>query len=177
MTARTPIPARLGSKELRSLAELGAERAARVLAQLTETRVDVGPLRPGAALAAPPFDTGVIFRMEGGLGGHLGLFLDRASRRSLVRLLLDEEESETPPEMVASALCEVANIVASQTASAIADALDTTISLSVPQLALESAPTRFGEARGAAHGGFAVASELASPAAELRALLVFAPDA
>jgi chemotaxis protein CheY-P-specific phosphatase CheC len=93
--------------------------------------------------------------------------------------LLDEDEPEAPADMVASALCELANIVASQTVSAIADDLGDRISLSVPQLVLERAGEAFAAARATRGGGaseLAFASELAAPAAELRVLLVFAPD-
>ena len=92
---------------------------------------------------AQPFETGILFEVEGRLAGRLGLFLDPSTRRSLVRLLLDEEEPEAPPDRVESALCELANIVASQTVSAIADALGGSISLSVPRLALEQAGAAF----------------------------------
>jgi chemotaxis protein CheY-P-specific phosphatase CheC len=79
--------------------------------------------------------------------------------------------------MVESALCELANIVASQTVSAIADALGAAVTLSVPQLVHERAGAAFVAARGAAPGGVVFASELASSQAELRVLLVLAPDA
>ena len=122
----------------------------------------------------------MIFRVEGQLTGHLALCLDLLSRRALVRLLLDEDEPEAPPDMVASALCELANIVASQTVSAIADALGAAISLSVPELALERAAARLWELRAERGEGardLAFISELSAPGAELRVLLVIAPDA
>jgi chemotaxis protein CheY-P-specific phosphatase CheC len=179
MSARTPenLPASAG--RLHELAALGAQRAARALGELAGTRVGVGPLRAGDALKPPPFETGVLFEVGGRLSGRLGLFLDALSRRALVRLLLDEDEPEAPADMVASALCELANIVASQTVSAIADDLGGRISLSVPKLVLERAGESFVEARatrGGALSDLAFASELAAPAAELRVLLVFAPD-
>ena len=46
---------------------LGAQRAARVLAEFAGADVQAGPLRTGEALKAPPFETGVIFRVEGEL--------------------------------------------------------------------------------------------------------------
>ena len=121
----------------------------------------------------------MIFRFEGPLGGTLAFCLDLHARRALVRLLLDEDEPEAPPDMVASALSELANIVASQAVSAIADALGAAISLSVPELALERAAARLRELR-AAHGADAreqaFFSELSAPGSELRVLLVIAPD-
>jgi chemotaxis protein CheY-P-specific phosphatase CheC len=164
-------------ERLRELATLGAERAASALGELAGAIVGAGPLRSGDAEKAPPFEIGILFEVEGRLSGRLGLFLDALTRRALVRLLLDEEEPEAPAEMVASALCELANIVASQTVSAIADRLGGGISLSVPRLVFERAGAAFVEARAARDGStraLAFASELAAPAVELRVLLVLA---
>ena len=122
----------------------------------------------------------MIFRVEGQLTGHLAFCLDPLSRRAVVRLLLDEDEPEAPPDMVASALCELANIVASQTVSAIADAVGAAISLSVPELALERVAARWSELRAEHSEGardLTFASELSAPGTELRVLLVIAPDA
>ena len=102
------------------------------------------------------------------------------ARRALVRLLLDEDEPEAAPDMVASALSELANIVASQAVSAIADAVGGAISLSVPELALERAAARLWEMRAEREGEAreqAVLCELSAPATDLRVLLVIAPDA
>jgi chemotaxis protein CheY-P-specific phosphatase CheC len=174
---RRATPSSATSPErLRELATLGAERAACALGELAGANVGAGPLRAGNAEKAPPFEIGILFEVEGHLSGRLGLFLDALTRRALVRLLLDEEEPEAPVDMVASALCELANIVASQTVSAIADSLGAGISLSVPRLVFERAGAAFVEARsarGAATRELAFASELAAPAAELRLLLVF----
>jgi chemotaxis protein CheC len=161
---------------LRELAALGAERAASVLAGFANAPVHAGPLREDVAVKAPPFETGIDFAVEGALAGRLTLFFDTLSRRSLVRLLLDEEEPEIPHELLVSALCELGNIVASQALSAMADALGSSISLSVPKLELELAPTRLLAGRPQAQAAsVAFASELAAPGAELRLLLVFAP--
>lgn len=162
---------------LRELASLGAQRAAKVLGELAGTDVHAGPLRTGRALKTPPFETGVIFRFEGELEGHLAFCLDLLARRALVRLLLDEDEPEAAPDMVASALSELANIVASQAVSAIADAVGGAISLSVPELAIERAAARLWEMRaerGADAREQAFLCELSAPGAELRVLLVIA---
>jgi chemotaxis protein CheY-P-specific phosphatase CheC len=175
---RVPIPPE-EQQRLRDLAALGARRAARSLAEFTGAVVRAGAVREAEPAKLPPFETGVIFAVEGWLEGHLALFVDALSRRSLVRLLLDEEEPETPADMVASALCELANILVSQTVSAIADARGSLISLSVPELALELASSRFcaaRAARGERTGALAYASELSAPDLELRILLVVAPD-
>ena len=180
MTAATKPDAAARRERLRELASLGAQRAAKVFAEFAGASVQAGPLRAGEALKATPFETGVIFRVEGQLTGYLALCLDPLSRRSLVRLLLDEDEPEAPPDMVASALCELANIVVSQAVSAIADALGAAISLSIPELALERVAARLWEARaglGGAARDLAFVSELSAPGTELRVLLVIAPDA
>ncbi len=167
------------AERLRELASLGAQRAAQALGQLAGIRVEVGPACACDATKALPFEAGVLFEVGGQLTGRLGLFLDGLTRRSLVRLLLDEEEPEAPSDMVASALCEFGNIVASQTVSAIADTLGAGITLSVPRLALERAGSAFVAAcaaRGEAAGELTFASELEAPGAELHLLLIFAPD-
>ena len=161
----------------RELASLGAQRAAQALSTLAGARVEVGALRADDAQKAPAGETGILFELAGRLAGRLGLFVDAPTRRSLVRLLLDEDEPEAPAEMVESALCELANIVASQTVSAIADALGAAVTLSVPQLVHERAGAAFVAAREGGAGVRAFASELASSHAELRVLLVLAPDA
>jgi chemotaxis protein CheY-P-specific phosphatase CheC len=165
------------AEDWRSLAAIGAARAGRTLTTLAGAPVEVGPLRADPALK-PSGGTGILFEVGGRVNGRLGLFLDGLTRRSLVRLLLDEEEPEAPAEMVASALCELGNIMASQAVSAIADALGAAVTLSVPHLVLERAGETFvasGSERGTAAQVFA--TELAAPGAELCVLLVLAPDA
>jgi CheY-specific phosphatase CheX len=166
-------------QRLRELTALGARRAARSLGEFAGVTVRAGAAHEIEPAKLPPFDTGVIFGVGGWLAGHLALFVDALGRRALVRLLLDEDEPEAPPDMVASALCELANIVVSQTVSAIADARGSLISLSVPELALEAASARFAAAR-AARGEHAAplafTSELVAPDLELRVLLVLAAD-
>jgi chemotaxis protein CheY-P-specific phosphatase CheC len=162
-------------ERLRELASLGARRAARSLGEFAGVVVRAGaPVETEPAKLAP-YDSGVIFAVEGWLTGHVALFVDALSRRTLVKLLLDEEEPEASADMVASALCELANILVSQTVSGIADARGSRIALSIPQLWLDLASARFCEAR-AARGSLAFASELSAPDLELRILLVVAPD-
>jgi CheY-specific phosphatase CheX len=179
----TATPANDWHERLREIAALGAERGARVLGEFAGVETRSGPPCPPDAAKSPVFESGVVFEVEGALTGHVALLFDAPTRRSLVRLLLDEEEPEAPHDLVESALCELANIVVSQTVSAIADALGSRVTLSVPELALELAPTRLAAARSrrsggaGAAGGLAFANELLAPGAELRVLLVIAPDA
>jgi chemotaxis protein CheY-P-specific phosphatase CheC len=166
-------------ERLRGLASLAAQRAARSLADFLGAPAQAGEPREMDPVKLPACETGVIFAIEGWLEGHVALFFDALSRRALVRLLLDEDEPEAPADMVASALCELSNILASQAVSAIADAHGGRISLSVPDLSLELASGRFCElraARGRRTGALAFASEVAARDLELRILLVVAPD-
>jgi CheY-specific phosphatase CheX len=178
MTKATAANAAVRHERLRGLVSLGSQRAARVLAEFAGTAVQAGGLRAGEALESPLFETGVIFAIEGQLNGHLAFCFDPLSRRTLVRLLLDEDEPEAPPDMVASALGELANIVASQTVSAIADVLGGVISLSVPELVLDEVVARMQDLRSErGKGDLAASCELSAPGTELRVLLVIAIDA
>jgi chemotaxis protein CheY-P-specific phosphatase CheC len=178
MTATPKADVELRRERLRGLVALGAQRAAGALTEFAGATVQAGGLRGGEALKSPPFETGVIFAVAGRLGGHLAFCLDTLSRRALVRLLLDEDEPEAPPDMVASALGELGNIVASQAVSAIADAVGGSIALSVPDLALEGVVARLQSLRGGrGEGDLTVSCELSAPESELRVLLVVAIDA
>ena len=166
-------------ERLRGLAALAAQRAAGSLTDFLGVPAQAGEPREFEPDKLPGCETGVIFAVEGWLAGHVALFFDALSRRALIRLLLDEEEPEAPGDMVASGLCELSNILASQAVSAIADAHGERISLSVPDLPLELATERFCErraARGRRAGALAFASEIAARDLELRILLVVAPD-
>ena len=180
MSAATTLqipPAEL--ERLRGLALLAAQRAARSLANFLGAPAQAGEPREMDPVKVPACETGVIFAIDGWLEGHVALFFDALSRRALIRLLLDEDEPEAPADMVASALCELSNILASQAVSAIADAHGERISLSVPDLWLERATGRFCElraARGPRAGALAFVSEIAARDLELRILLVVAPD-
>jgi chemotaxis protein CheY-P-specific phosphatase CheC len=166
-------------ERLRGLAALAAQRAAGSLSDFLGVAAQAGEPREFEPDKLPGCDTGVIFAVEGWLAGHVALFFDTLSRRALIRLLLDEEEPEAPGDMVASGLCELSNILASQAVSMIADAHGGRISLSVPDLSLELATGRFCElraARGRRAGALAFASEIAAGDLDLRILLVVAPD-
>jgi CheY-specific phosphatase CheX len=173
MSAANPPPS-AEHERLRDLATLAARRAARALADFTKSVVRAGPLRESVAGKLPTCDSGVFFAMDGWVTGRLALLFDPLSRRSLIRMLLDEEESEAPPEMVASALCELANILASQAVSAIADARGSLVSVSVPHFEPELASTRFASACG---GALVLSCEIAASDLELRIVLALAPSA
>jgi chemotaxis protein CheY-P-specific phosphatase CheC len=165
-------------EHLRELVALGATRAARAIGELASVRVEAGALSVGAWTELPGFDSAVLFEVEGRLGGGLALSLDAASRRMLLRRLLGAEESAAPADTVASALAEVANIVASQSLSAIADALGGKISHSVPRAERSAAALAdWMSERAAGPRSFVAVCELCAPRAGLRLQLLFALDA
>ncbi len=178
------VPAVTTDKEtlrLRALAQLGAGRAAAALADLlgrawkSQTRVVDSTLTLEGVDDAT---LGVIFEMEGAVGGLVGIFLPPAARDRVVSALVPEEENE--PSVIESALREAANIVASQAVSAIADFLGGRITLSIPVLVEEQAAPAFAQRlaeRSSRRLEMSTASDLMDPEAELHALLVLSPDA
>ncbi len=166
---------------LRALAQVGAGRAARALADLLgpvwKTRTQV----VGSTLTLEGVDDAtlvVIFEMEGAVGGLVGIFLPPAARDRVVSALVPEEENEQ--SVIESALREAANIVASQAVSAIADFLGDRITLSIPVLVQEQAAPAFAQRlaeRSSRRLEMSTESELRDPAAALHALLVLSPDA
>ncbi len=166
---------------LRALAQVGAGRAARALADLLgpvwKTRTQV----VGSTLTLEGVDDAtlvVIFEMEGAVGGLVGIFLPPAARDRVVSALVPEEENEQ--SVIESALREAANIVASQAVSAIADFLGDRITLSIPVLVQEQAAPAFAQRlaeRSSRRLEMSTESELRDPEAALHALLVLSPDA
>jgi len=70
------------------------------------------------------WDTGIFCELEGDLAGTVAVFLSPRTREAVTELLCGE--ASPPQEIAASALSEFGNILASQTASAIA--LESTLS-------------------------------------------------
>ncbi|MBM4382925.1 MAG: chemotaxis protein CheC [Deltaproteobacteria bacterium] len=85
--------------------------------------------------------SGVIFEVQGGLGGVLGLLWPPASRDALLNALLGENASIEAQAQ--SALQEVANIAASHFATALGQMLGESVLISVPQLETSGAPAAF----------------------------------
>ena len=164
------------------LASIGAGWAAAALTQLLGRTVtsEVPALRE---LEHPsekgPWRTALVFETEGPLAGVIALLLTRASVAQATGMLLGgaAEVSET---MADSALRELGNIVASQTVSAIANTIGGRVMLSIPTLihddaerALEAVVALRRNERSAP----CIECALSDPSQEVRALLVFAPDA
>jgi len=118
--------------------------------------------------------TGIVFETEGDLTGLVAIVLRAADRDLAVSRMVGE--ADPGDHVVASALRELGNIIASHTVSAMADSLEATILPSVPTLVMDDA----GEVllslitqRGAE---LRIEADLLDPDGDLHALLVFAPD-
>jgi len=159
-----------GGISLEALARRGAVRAAAALAALVGGAGRAGHLFAVAPEALAGYESGVGFALGGALEGRVALLVARGAREALLGAL--GAAAAAAPE---SALEEIANIVASQAACAIAEALGARVTLSLPE---RLAP---GGAKALASdlppGRRALASELALPAGAPAALLVFVPQA
>jgi chemotaxis protein CheC len=94
--------------------------------------------------------SGVMFEVQGGLGGALGWLWTPASRDALLSTLLGE--SASIEAQAQSALQEVANIAASHFVTALGQMLGESVLISVPQLEMSGAPMAFA-ALATLHGG------------------------
>ena len=165
---------------LRELAHIGASWAANALSRLTDrtilTRVPVvhGPER---FRKRGEWVTGVFCDLEGGIAGTVGIFLSAASRDFVVGLLCGTPS--VPEEMRASALCEFGNLLASQTASALAGTIGGVVLPGLPELVADDAESVL-EARLAPRHGIPrpiyIESELFDRSGEVRALHVMVPE-
>lgn len=165
---------------LRELAHIGASWAATAFARLVGrtilTRVPVvhGPER---FRKRGEWETGIFCRVSGGLEGLVAVFMPAGTRAAVVELLCGEVDP--PQEMVASALSEFGNILASQTVSAIADTLGARIVPGLPDLVIRSAETELQARMSPRHRPPAplyIESELFDRQGEFRALHVFLPQ-
>lgn len=165
---------------LRELAHIGASWAANALSSLIDrtvlTRVPVvhGPER---FRKRGEWTTGVFCELEGSIAGTVAIFLSAASRDFVVKLLCGT--AAVPDEMRASALCEFGNILASQTATALAGTLGGSVLPGLPELAADDAESAL-QARLAPRSGVPrpiyIESEIFDRGGEVRALHVFVPD-
>jgi chemotaxis protein CheY-P-specific phosphatase CheC len=169
------LPPRIALR-LRSLAHVGAARAAASFAALLGWRLRASEPRvcegSGAATTGRA-ETGVLFEMEGAVGGVVALLLSPAGREAVVEALAASD----CPEAGRSALREAGNIVASQAVSAVADQLGGRITLSVPVLVDEDAGRVLDRLLARRGQPVVTTTELRGPTGEPSALLVFAPDA
>jgi hypothetical protein len=155
---------------LPALAARGAARGAEALASLVGDEVGAGPLFAPGPQALAAFQTGVLFELRGALAGAVAVLFSAPSRRALLQAL-----GPAAAAAPGSALCEVANIVASQAVCAIAEGLGASVALSVPRLVERGAGAALAGCLEA--GGRALASELRARGAPVRAWLVVLPGA
>ena len=121
---------------LTSVADAGAEAAAKALAELVGCAVS--HRQPvdrshGSAGRTKDHSTGIFFEVSGELCGGVALLFGPRSHDRVVRCLLGDGDLD--PEAAFSAVCELGNIVASRTVSAVADTLGARILLSPPNFA------------------------------------------
>ncbi|MEM7412268.1 MAG: chemotaxis protein CheC [Myxococcota bacterium] len=165
---------------LRELAHIGASWAASAFARLAgRTMLTRVPLvhGPDRFRKRGDWETGIFCEISGGMAGMVVVFLPATTRRSVVSLLCGAEDP--PAEMVASALSEFGNILASQTVSAIADTLGMTILPGLPELVVQDAETALQARMSPRHRPPAplyIESEIFDRAGEFRAMHVFLPD-
>lgn len=128
---------------------IGAGHAAGALGQLVgePIRMQVPQvIHRGGREAALPVEpaVGIVFGVEGGIGGHFAVFLSHEATGPLLRALLGDEVSLSS-EDASSAFAEVGNVMASHALSAIADLLGTKVLPSVPELDLDAPGPHFAE--------------------------------
>jgi len=156
------------SAELASLLSVGAAHGAQALVGLVGGEARAGRLFEPEPERLAGYETGVAFEVGGALVGTLVvLFASRVHDRLLGTL---GSGAQADP---GSALSEVANIVASQAVSAIADELRARVTLSVPRHSARGSGVAL--ARALRSGAPALASELGTGHEGSCALLVLLP--
>lgn len=165
----------------RHLGHVGAGQAAVAFSTLMGSELRAAPptVRVASEYVADDEDRlGVIFEMSGTVPGLIALFLPQDARVPVLNALC--RRADPTPELAASALREVGNIVASHAVSAVADLLGGRITLSPPVLVDAGGQAALGEwlsERREGHVGLATESALCEIDGACQALLVFAPDA
>ncbi len=165
---------------LAELAHVGASWAATALAQLVDatilTRVPVVH-GPGRFRLRSDWTTAVFCDLEGAMSGTVGIFLTNEGRRSLLTALCGRHD--LPIEQAASALCEMGNILTSQTATAMAKLTGGVILPGLPELVQDQAESVFAARfapRNAAPRPLYIESELFARDGSFRALHVVVPE-
>ncbi len=164
---------------LRELAHIGASWAATAFARLAgRTILTRVPLvhGPDRFRKRGEWQTGVFCDISGAVDGLGADFMPTTTRDAVVELLCGE--ASPPRELVASALSEFGNILASQTVSAIADTLGARILPGLPELVIQDAETALQARMSPRHRPPAplyIESELFDRQGEFRALHVLLP--
>lgn len=124
----------------RELAHIGASWAASAFARLSNSTILTRVPRvhgPDRFRKRGEWSTGIFCDYSGASEGMVAIFLPDQTREAIVPLLCGQ--AQPPREIAASALCELGNILASQTVSAMADTLGGTILPGVPDLVYHDA--------------------------------------
>ena len=166
----------LSAPSLRVLefARQGAVRAARAYGLLVGSELRASEPEPVSGVRSRDAVLGIVFELQGEVGGLVALLLPGRARAQLLESLCPGVDPGS--DRAASALREAGNIVASQAASAVADELGARIAISVPTLLAEGADALLRRMI-ARRGGVAAESRLGDTAGRAAARLVFAPDA
>jgi chemotaxis protein CheC len=115
-----------------------------------------------------------MFAAEGDLSGVVAVVLPEDRRNLAVERMLGRRD--VPMDLAESALRELGNIVASHAVSAMADALDATILLSVPTLAIRDAGVVLSALIAERSAPVRIETDLLGPDGGIEALLVFVPE-
>jgi chemotaxis protein CheC len=159
------------------LATLGASLASVALGKLVDLKVYSGTTRvcrPTDPIGTDCWSTGILFEAEGDLTGVVAIVLPEDRCEFATERMLGREDA--PMELVESALREFGNIIASHTVSAMADALDATILISIPTLAIRRAGAMLGALIAERSAPVRIETDLLGPGGEIEALLVFVPE-
>jgi len=137
-------PDKTRNEALSGLAAIGAARAAEALGQLMGESIEARPPEEGGrgrSLQDVPDarEMGVFFELDGCLDGIVGVVLPGRVCDALARRACVCDSSVPDKAMVESVVMEVANILVSQLANAIADELEGRLLPSVPFLAAADA--------------------------------------
>jgi chemotaxis protein CheC len=173
---RPPLPQEELDR-LRELSTLGASLASTALGALIELPVQPGPTRlcrPTEPTRTDCWSSGIVFEVEGEMSGVVVIVLPEDRCNFAVERMLGR--ADAPTEVVDSALREFGNIIASHTVSAMADALDATILISVPTLAVRDAGVVLGALIAERSASVRIETDLLGPHGETEALLVFVPE-
>jgi chemotaxis protein CheC len=178
---------------VRELTSIGAGHAATAFARLVGRPCQmcvptVRLLRAGSP--AVPFPagleederldmTGILFEVEGGLGGIVAILFSPSSRNQLVEHLTGVPSTEASRASSQSALREFGNILASHVISPMADALGVAILPSLPILAMRDALDVLGSLIGVRQKGrtaLRIETEISDRRGDFQSFLVFVPD-
>jgi chemotaxis protein CheY-P-specific phosphatase CheC len=167
------------TESLREIAEIGSSSAARALARFLGRPIlpRLPTARDAENWSAPgDWETCIVVEAEGDLTGLVALLIPSGTRETILRRLVGDAFGTSKDEVATSALREFGNILASQTVSAIANALDGRILLSVPDLLTDTDASALDERVASRLPRICIETELRDTDGVVYALLVLIPD-